>query len=94
MTPSARLDPSRIAQEQAIQNNALAMVNNFADAPFLNATVYAYTKIYTPTAAYAGNQEFVEYAAPEPNLGWTVGFLLLLAAAGWKVRQNPQRFKL
>ena len=81
MTPGARLDPSRIAQEQALQNNALAMVSNLADAPFLAATVYAYTQIYTPTAAYAGNQEFVEYAAPEPNLGWTVGFLLLLRPA-------------
>jgi hypothetical protein len=94
MTPGARLDPSRIAQEQALQNNALAMVNNSADVQFLTATVYAYTTIYTPTAAYAGNQEFVEYAAPEPNLGWVVGFLLLLAAAGLKVRQSPQRFKL
>ena len=95
MTPSARLDPSRVAQEQALQNNALAMVNNFADAGFLASTVYAYTKIYTPTAAYAGNQEFVEYPTPEPNLGWAVGlFLLLLTAAGLKVRQNPQRFRL
>jgi hypothetical protein len=95
MTPSARLDPSRIAQEQALQSNALAMVNNSAEAPFLTASVYAYIAIYTPTSAYAGNQEFVEYAVPEPNLGWAVGlFLLLLAAVGVKVRQNPQRFRL
>ena len=64
MTPSARLDPSRVSQEQALQNNALAMVNNLADAQFLTTTVYAFTEIYTPTAAYAGNQEFVEYATP------------------------------
>jgi hypothetical protein len=88
MTPSARLDPSRVAQEQAIQNNALAMVNNPAQAQFLVSTVYAYTEIYTPTAAYAGNQEFLEYATPEPNLGWTVGFLLLLGAVGLKVQRN------
>jgi hypothetical protein len=94
MTPSAKLDPSRISQEQALQSNALAMVNNFADAGFLASTVYAYTGIYTPTAAYKGNQEFVEYATPEPNLGWAVGFLLLLAAVGLQVRKNPQRFRL
>jgi hypothetical protein len=95
MTPGARLDPSRVSQEQALQNNALAMVNNIEDAGFLAATVYAYTVIYTPTAAYKGNQEFVEYATPEPNLGWAVGLLLLLlTAAGLKVRQNPQRFRL
>jgi hypothetical protein len=94
MTPSARLDPSRVSQEQALQNNALAMVNNLADAQFLTTTVYAFTEIYTPTAAYAGNQEFVEYATPEPNLGWAVGFLLLLAAVGLQVRKNPQRFRL
>jgi hypothetical protein len=95
MTPSAPLDVSRAAQEQALQSNALAMVNNSADAQFLTTSVYAYTNIYTPTAAYTGNQEFVEYAAPEPNLGWAVAlFLLLLTAAGLKVRQNPQRFRL
>jgi hypothetical protein len=95
MTPSGGLDTSRVSQEQALQSNALAMVNNLADAQFLTTTVYAYTKIYTPTAAYAGNQEFVEYATPEPNLGWAVGlFLVLLTAAGLKVRQNPQRFRL
>jgi hypothetical protein len=95
MTPSASLDPSRVSQEQVLQSNALTMVNNLADAQFLTTTVYAYTNVYTPTAAYAGNQEFVEYATPEPNLGWAVGlFLLLLTAAGLKVRQNPQRFRL
>jgi hypothetical protein len=95
MTPSARLDPSRLSQEQAIQDNASAMVNNLADTQFLTTTIYAYTEIYTPTAAYKGNQEFVEYATPEPNLGWAVGIvLLLLTALGLKVRQNPQRFKL
>jgi hypothetical protein len=95
MTPSASLDSSRVAQEQALQNNALALVDNPADAQSLTSTVYAYTKIYTPTAAYAGNQEFIEYATPEPNLGWAVGlFLLLMTAVGLKVRQNPQRFKL
>jgi hypothetical protein len=95
MTPSASLDPSRVSQEQVLQSNALTMVNNLADAQFLTTTVYAYTNVYTPTAAYAGNQEFVEYATPEPKLGWAVGlFLLLLTAAGLKVRQNPQRFRL
>jgi hypothetical protein len=94
MTPGASLDPSRVSQEQALQNNALAMVNNSTEAQFLTTTVYAYTKIYTPTAAYAGNQEFVEYATPEPNLGWTVGFLILSAAVGLKIRKNPQRFRL
>jgi hypothetical protein len=95
MTPGASLDSSRVAQEQTLQNDALAMVNNPADAQFLTSTVYAYTNIYTPTAAYAGNQEFIEYATPEPKLGWAVGvFLLLMTAVGLKVRQNPQRFKL
>jgi hypothetical protein len=94
MTPSARLDPSRLSQEQALQTNALAMVNNPLDKQFLVSTVYAYTNIYTPTAAYAGNQEFVQYATPEPNMGWAVGFLLLLAAVGLQVRKNPQRFRL
>jgi hypothetical protein len=95
MTPSARLDPSRVSQEEALQTGALTMVNNLADAQFLTTTVYAYTNIYTPTAAYKGNQEFVEYATPEPNLGWVVGIvLLLLTALGLKVRQNPQRFRL
>jgi hypothetical protein len=95
MTPSANLDPGRVSQEQALQSNALAMVNNSADAQFLTSTVYAYIAIYTPTAAYAGNQEFVEYATPEPKLGWAVGvFLLAFTAVGLKVRQNPQRFKL
>ena len=94
MTPSANLDPGRVSQEQALQSNALAMVNNSAEAEFLTSTVYAYITVYTPTAAYAGNQEFVEYATPEPGLGWAVGFLLLLAAVGLKVRQNPQRFRL
>jgi hypothetical protein len=70
------------------------MVSNAADAQFLTSTVYAYTQVYTPTAAYAGNQEFIEYAAPEPNLAWPVGFLLLLAAIGLKVQRNSQRFRL
>jgi hypothetical protein len=94
MTPSVSLVPGRATQEQALQTSALAMVSNAADAQFLTSTVYAYTQVYTPTAAYAGNQEFIEYAAPEPNLAWPVGFLLLLAAIGLKVQRNSQRFRL
>ncbi len=70
------------------------LVNNAADAKFLTSTVYAYTDIYTPTAAYAGNQEFLEYSTPEPNLAWPAGFLLLLAAVGMKFRRKIQRFRL
>lgn len=94
MTPGASLVPGRVAQEQELQTTALGMVNNAADAQFLTSTVYAYTEVYTPTSAYAGNQEFLEYAAPEPSMGWAVGFLVLLAAVGLKVRQNSQRFRL
>jgi len=99
MTPSVSLVSGRVAQEQALQTSALAMVNNAIDAKFLASTVYAYTDIYTPTAAYAGNQEFIEYAAPEPNMAWPLGFLAVLAAVwlkirGLKIRQNPQRLKL
>jgi hypothetical protein len=94
MTPSVSLVAGRVTQEQALQANALAMVNNAADAKFLSSTVYAYTDVYTPTAAYAGNQEFFEYATPEPNLGWAAGFLLLVGAAGMKLRRNAQRLRL
>jgi hypothetical protein len=94
MTPGVSLVPGHIAQEQALQASALAWVNNAADAKFLTSTVYAYTDIYTPTAAYAGNQEFLEYSTPEPNLAWPAGFLLLLAAVGMKFRRKIQRFRL
>jgi hypothetical protein len=93
MSPSVSLVAGRVAEEEALQTTALAMVNNAVDARFLSSTVYAYTDVYTPTAAYAGNQEFVEYATPEPNLGWLAG-LLALTAIGLKVRQNRQRLKL
>jgi hypothetical protein len=94
MNPNVVLVPGSVAEEQALQTSALAMVNNAADARFLTSTVYAYTDIYTPTAAYAGNQEFMEYETPEPNLGRPVGFLLLLAVVGMMVRQRSQRLRL
>lgn len=94
MTPGVSFVPGRASQEQALQTSALALVGNSADAAFLAGSVYAYTRIYTPTAAYASNQEFVEYVAPEPNLAWAAGFLLLLGAVWMKVRRKPQRVKL
>jgi hypothetical protein len=94
MTPTAHLVPGRVSQEQALQTSALDLVNNAAEAQFLENSVYAYTTIYTPTVAYAGNQEFVAYATPEPSFGWAAGFLLLLTALGLKIRKNPQRFRL
>jgi hypothetical protein len=94
MTPSVSLVPGRVAQELALQTTALAMVNNAVDAQFLTSTVYAYTEVYTPSTAYAGNQEFLEYSTPEPSMGWPVGFLLLLAVVGLKVRPKFQRFRL
>jgi hypothetical protein len=94
MTPSASLVPGRVALEQALQTSALAMVDNPVDSQFLTSSVYNYIRIYTPTAAYASNQEFVEYATPEPNLAWPAAFLLLLGAAALRFRRNPQRLKL
>jgi hypothetical protein len=94
MTPSVPLVSGRVAQEQALQTTALAMVNSSIDAQFLANTVYAYTDVYTPTAPFKGNQEFLEYYAPEPNLALPLGFLLILVAVGMKVRQNRQRLRL
>jgi hypothetical protein len=94
MTPGVHFAAGRASQEQALQTSALAMVNDSAQAQFLSSKVYAYSEIYTPTAAYAGNQEFLEYATPEPNLAWAAGLLLFLGAVWLKVRRTPQRVKL
>jgi hypothetical protein len=101
MAPSAPLDPSRVSQEQALQTSALAMINDATQTSFLQNTVYNYTRIYTPTAAFSGNQEFLQYAAPEPSLGWLAAALLALTFAfrkrlGWLVKEpvvarNPRR---
>jgi hypothetical protein len=94
MNPNVSLVSGRITQEQALQTTALNMVNNSVDAQFLTGTVYAYTEIYTPTSAYAGNQEFIEYAAPEPSMFWPLSLLAVMAGMGVKVQRKPQRFKL
>ena len=94
MNPNVSLVPCWVTEEEALQTSALTMVNNAADAKFLANTVYAYTEVYTPTAAYVGNQEFMQYETPEPNLAWPAGFLLLLAVVGIKVRQSSQRVRL
>jgi methionine synthase II (cobalamin-independent) len=94
MNPNVSLAPGRASQEQALQTTALAMVNDAVDAKFLSSTVYAYTEIYTPTSAYAGNQEFIEYSTPEPNMALPLGLLALAAGVGMKVRRKSQRVKL
>lgn len=79
MIPSAPLDPSHTSQEQTLQANALALVDNASQQAFLNAAIYPYINVYTPTAADKGNQEFLQYAAPEPNLAWFAGLVLASA---------------
>ncbi len=81
MNPQAPLDPSRSAQEQALQAGALAQVTNPADTAFLTNSVYAYTNVYTPTAPFGGNQEFLQYNAPEPAFGLPAAAVLALTFA-------------
>jgi len=70
MDPTAPLAPGRSTQEQALQSAALALVDDASQQSFLSSSVYPGLKIYTPTAAFAGNQEFLEFGqvtVPEPS---------------------------
>jgi hypothetical protein len=88
MNPTVALDPSLTAQEQAIQTFASTEVNTPAQAAFLAANVYPHLGIYTPTAAYSTNQEFLTYTAtPEPGMfPIAAGALLLLMAIARRTR--------
>ncbi len=70
MDPTAPLAPGRSSPEQALQSAALAMVDDASQQSFLSANIYPGLKILTPTAAFAGNQEFLEFSqvtVPEPS---------------------------
>jgi hypothetical protein len=70
MDPTAPLASGRSTQELALQSAALAMVGDASEQQFLSTAIYPSLKIYTPTAAFAGNQEFLQFVltpVPEPS---------------------------
>jgi hypothetical protein len=62
---------STTTNQAALQAAALNLVKT--DGAMLVTSVYPFVDVYTPTSAYSSNQEFMQFATPEP------GTLLLLA---------------
>jgi hypothetical protein len=89
MNPGVTLYSPLKTQEQQIQNTAYTYVTTSANADFLATDVYPNLQIYTPTAAYSSNQEFLNYSTPEPGMLPVLG-LALVGIGMWK-RPTRQR---
>ena len=65
------------AGEQTLQNNALDMVQSHDPAVLaLLAPIYSSMLVYTPVGQSIGNQEFLQYSAPEPGTRWLLAWAL------------------
>jgi hypothetical protein len=83
------------ANQAALQAAAVSLMTT--QSVMLTASVYPYVDVYTPSSApgsnYSSNQEFLQYAAPEPGtLLLLAGGLLVATAAKMRreLRKRPR----
>jgi hypothetical protein len=96
MDPTAPYASGRSSQEQGLQTSALDEVTDPLKQSFLFAVVYPGLEIYTPTAQFATNQEFLQFApgtVPEPSSGQLLAaiFVAALAAIYFSRRATRKR---